>query len=122
MALETLEEVKDVDDYEIVHLFNDLEIQHSNHCLSAKKSIFVNHQKNWIAFKIQDGPISEKGHNGCQIDSMIHVAKLILEGLNKKHGCRENSIAITKLDEALLWLEKRRKDRVLRGVEGTDKD
>ena len=35
--------------------------------------------------------------------------------------CRENAIAITKLEEALLWLEKRTAERVARGVEGTHK-
>jgi hypothetical protein len=38
--------------------------------------------------------------------------------LNKKFPCRENSIAITKLDEALLWLNKRTEDRKKRKVEG----
>jgi hypothetical protein len=35
--------------------------------------------------------------------------------------CRENSIAITKLEEALLWLGKRTADRKARNVEGTHK-
>jgi hypothetical protein len=34
---------------------------------------------------------------------------------------RENSIAITKLEEALLWLNKRTANRKARGVEGTSK-
>ncbi len=40
--------------------------------------------------------------------------------LNGKFPCRENSIAITKLDEALLWLNKRTADRKARAVEGTN--
>lgn len=35
--------------------------------------------------------------------------------------CRENAIAVTKLEEALLWLNKRTADRIERGVEGTMK-
>jgi hypothetical protein len=38
--------------------------------------------------------------------------------LNSKFPCRENSIAITHLETALLWLEKRTKDREKRNVEG----
>jgi hypothetical protein len=38
--------------------------------------------------------------------------------LQSKFPCRENAIAITKLDEALLWLNKRTSDRVKRNVEG----
>jgi len=36
-----------------------------------------------------------------------------------KFRCRENSLAITKLEEALMWLNKRTGDRMVRGVEGT---
>ena len=57
--------------------------------------------------------------NGCQVDTVIEAAKAMLEGLNKKFPCRENSVAITKLDEAIHWLEHRKKDRERRSVEGT---
>lgn len=30
-------------------------------------------------------------------------------------------MAITKLDEALMWLNKRKQDRIARGVEGENK-
>ena len=36
-----------------------------------------------------------------------------------KFACRENALAITKLQEALHWLEHRTKSREARGVEGT---
>ena len=62
--------------------------------------------------------MKEVGINGCQVDTVIETAKLILEGLNKNFPCRENSIAITKLDEAVMWLKKRKADREKRGVEG----
>ena len=35
------------------------------------------------------------------------------------YACRENAIALTHLEEALMWLEKRTLDRVKRGVEGS---
>lgn len=38
--------------------------------------------------------------------------------LGAKFPSRENSIATTKLQEALMWLEERTKDRLARGVEG----
>ena len=38
--------------------------------------------------------------------------------LNGKFPCRENSIVITHLETALLWLEKRTNDRLKRNVEG----
>lgn len=76
---------------------------------------------NKISFQLQEGPVGEHGVNGCQVDDMVHAAKTIIESFNKKFPCRENSIVITKLDEALLWLGKRTADREVRGVEGTDK-
>lgn len=41
--------------------------------------------------------------------------------LQNKFPCRENAIVITHLETALLWLEKRTRDRVKRQVEGTNK-
>jgi len=33
-------------------------------------------------------------------------------------ACRENALALTKCEEALMWLERRTADRAARGVEG----
>ncbi|MBP9693186.1 MAG: hypothetical protein KBE16_00550 [Alphaproteobacteria bacterium] len=74
-----------------------------------------------MSFNIQNGPVKENGVNGCQVDTIIEAAKVILEGLNKEFPCRENATAITKLDEALLWLLKRKLDREKRNVEGLSK-
>lgn len=38
--------------------------------------------------------------------------------LQSKFPCRENAIVITKLEESLMWLNKRTADRVKRNVEG----
>ena len=49
------------------------------------------------------------------------VIEMLIDRLGKlaaKFPSRENSIAITKLDEALMWLNKRTQDRIKRGVEG----
>lgn len=72
-----------------------------------------------VTFNIQSGPIKEFGVNGCQIDDVIAWAKVKIEEWNKAFPCRENSLVVTKLDEALLWLYKRRADREARNVEGT---
>lgn len=41
-----------------------------------------------------------------------------MQSLQSRFPCRENAIVITKLEEGLMWLEKRTRDRVNRGVEG----
>ena len=71
-------------------------------------------------FTLQDGPIREVGRNGVQIDEVIEFARKTIDGFNKAFPCRENSIVLTKLDEALLWLMKRKLDREARQVEGTN--
>jgi hypothetical protein len=59
--------------------------------------------------------------NGCQIDDVIEWVKEKIEGFNAAFPCRENSMIVTKLDEALLWSAKRKMDREKRSVEGTSK-
>ncbi len=60
-------------------------------------------------------------HDGTTNEEMLKVMIDRLRGLGEKLPCRENSIAITKLEEALLWLNHRTAERRTRGVEGTMK-
>lgn len=57
-------------------------------------------------------------NDGTTNEELLKVEIDRLRYLNIKFPCRENAIAITKLEEALMWLEKRTRDRVERGVEG----
>lgn len=83
---------------------------------------FVTVEGSKITFQIQDGPIGEVGVNGCQIDKLGEVWLTILQKFNTKFfPCRENSIAITKIEEALMWQQKRTENRTARKVEGADK-
>ena len=68
--------------------------------------------------QFQHGPVGENGVNGVQNEDLIELLTIRLRSLNAKFPCRENSIAITKLDEALLWLQRRTAVRVEQGVEG----
>lgn len=58
---------------------------------------------------------------GTTNEEVIAVLIHRLNQLNKMHGCRENSLAITKLEEAFMWLMRRTEDRIKRGVEGQHK-
>lgn len=70
--------------------------------------------------QFQKGPLKEAGHNGISDEALIAVVIDRLEGFNSgKYRCRENICAITHLQEALMWLQKRTADRQRRGVEGT---
>ena len=81
--------------------------------------------KDGIPTKIEfcKGSISDPNiqrQNGFFTESLIMAAKMFLEAVNKGElATRENSMAITKLDEGLMWLQKRTDDRKLKGTLGT---
>lgn len=62
----------------------------------------------------------EMMENGTTNEEVLRTLIDRLQFLQGKNSCRENAIVITKLEESLMWLEKRTKDRMERGVEGTD--
>lgn len=82
--------------------------------------VHVDHDKNVLSFKIQDGPIKEVGVNGCQVDTIVATAKAIIVGLNEAYPCAENKLAILGLSMAMEALELRKANREARGVEGTN--
>ncbi len=82
----------------------------------------------------QNGPISKtEDMNGITNEALIAVVIDRMRGF--QHGrkvdgsfeftsrgqfaCKENACALTHLEEALMWLQKRTRDRMARGVEGT---
>lgn len=69
----------------------------------------------------QDGIIGPKGQNGAFIEDVIEAALQRLRWFNSRpeSRCRENSLAITKLEEAMQWLDWRTRQRVIGGVENT---
>lgn len=71
-----------------------------------------------ISFTIQSDPISEVGVNGVQALDMLKYVKCLFESLNEAFPCRENSLTITKIEEAIHWQDARTKDRQRRNVEG----
>ena len=71
----------------------------------------------------QNGPLGRGAlrtdPNGAFVETVIDAARQRIEYYQaSKFKCRENAIAITKLEEALLWLNKRTSDRERREVEG----
>lgn len=70
----------------------------------------------------QNGPIKEAGINGISVEALLAIVEDRLAGFaSGQFATRENSIALGKVQEAMMWLHKRTRDRVARGVEGTNK-
>lgn len=58
--------------------------------------------------------------NGAFVETVIAAAKQRIEHYQStEFKCRENALAITKLEEALHWLQHRTAERERRAVEGT---
>ena len=80
-----------------------------------------------VGYKInfQYGPVKVVGKTGCQIEDLVNVCISRIKFLNDVHEggkfrCRENSLAITKLEEAVMWLNRRTSNRISQGVEGQE--
>lgn len=71
--------------------------------------------------KFQNGPILESGVNGISGEALLAVVIDRLRSFQAgPFACRENALALTSLEESLMWLQKRTRDRLARGVEGTN--
>ena len=57
-------------------------------------------------------------YDGTTNEEVLEMLINRMEYLQNKFPCRENDIVITKLQESLMWLEKRTTDRIKRNVEG----
>ncbi len=68
----------------------------------------------------QNGPIKESGYNGISNEVLLAIVEDRLKGFQSgAYACRENALALTKIQEAMHWLHHRTRERVSRGVEGT---
>lgn len=70
--------------------------------------------------RFQNGPINETGINGLTQEVLLAIVADRLRSFQAgKFACRENALALTKIEEAQQWLHARTRARMVRGVEGT---
>lgn len=73
-----------------------------------------------VALNFQNGAINEVGVNGITHEALIAILLDRLRGFQAgPYACRENALALTKLEEAAHWLHHRTLARMARNVEGT---
>ena len=77
-----------------------------------------------ISITWQNGPLGRdeerKEPNGAFVEDVLEIcAERLRFYQSSKFRSRENALAITKIEEAILWLNKRTQEREARGVEGT---
>jgi hypothetical protein len=69
--------------------------------------------------EFQNGPPSE-GIHGISNEALLAIVEdRLIAFQDGPFKCRENAVALTKLQEAMMWLQKRTRDRATSGVEGT---
>jgi hypothetical protein len=69
----------------------------------------------------QKGPVLEVGFNGISHEALLAILLDRLEGFQSgAFACEENRLALLSVHGALFLLQKRTKDRMARGVEGTN--
>jgi len=75
-----------------------------------------------MRISFQNGPLQETGYpNGVSNEALLAVIEDRLLGFQSgEYACQENALALRKLQEAMMWLHQRTRDRIARGVEGTN--
>lgn len=69
----------------------------------------------------QNGPIKEAGYNGISQEALLAIVIDRLRSFQAgQYACKENQVALLDCENALMWLQKRTRDRMARGVEGTN--
>lgn len=68
----------------------------------------------------QHGGTATTERNGAFIEDVLAMVYARLKGFNEEFPCRENSLALTKIEEAVLWLAQRKAERENRNVYGKD--
>lgn len=73
----------------------------------------------WVMF--QNGPIKEFGVNGVTQEALLAIVIDRLRSFQAgPFSCWENATALARVEEALMWLQRRTVARIKRGVEGTN--
>ena len=74
-----------------------------------------------MVVEFQNGTIAESGVNGVTQEVLLAIVADRLRSFQAgPFSCRENALALTKVEEAQHWLQQRTLQRMRRGVEGTN--
>ncbi|MBR6102647.1 MAG: ABC transporter ATPase [Ruminococcus sp.] len=75
-----------------------------------------------VLIYFQNGPRNVEGSERGILDvDLLEIVRDRLKGFQSgKFSCRENACALTHIEEALMWMNKRVEDRAARNVLGTN--
>lgn len=100
-----------------VHVLDEPGVGGASHCYAIINKNDPN--KVYACFNFQTGGVLEAGVNGISNEALLAIVIDRLEGFSKgAYPSPETSIALTKCQEALHWMEHRTRERAARCVEG----
>lgn len=75
-----------------------------------------------VKIEFQKGPLQETVYpNGLSAEALLAIVEDRLKGFQSgEFACRENALALTHIQDAMHWLHHRTRERMQRGVEGTN--
>jgi len=106
-----------------VKYINGNKVKHTSRYSKANSKEFIKVDQNFstLTFKLQSEPIREIGVDGCNVEDVIEIARILVANLPGK-GHKTTVMATVRLGEAIGFLEQYRAERVDEGKEGTDID
>ena len=102
------------------HLYEVVKLNTGRIC--EEESTFRTRPENMLlTVQMQEGPRNSPDaiHGVLDTDLLEIVRDRLIAFQAGPYACRENACALTHIEEALLWMNKRAEDRITRGVLGT---
>ena len=97
--------------------------RHSTGRISEEDGTFRTRPENMVlTMQMQCGGRNEAGSVSGAVDAdLLEIVRDRLQAFQAgPYACRENACALTHIEEALLWLNRRVEDRITRGVLGPE--
>ena len=92
----------------------------ANHVYQVRGYLSKEADETAVVIRFQNGPINEVGVNGLTQEALLAIVVDRLRSFQAgPFSCRENALALTKIEEAMHWLQQRTIRRMRAGVEGT---
>ena len=94
----------------------------ANHCYSVCENSGMEIAEKYLTIKFQNGTRKEKHSIRGVLDTdLLEICRHRLQCFQQgEFATRENAVALTHIEEALMWMNRRIEDRIERDVLGTN--
>jgi hypothetical protein len=95
-----------IDDNEYEYEPSEMVLPYQN--TDPNEENYIKIKNNEVTFKLQCGSAKQYGVNGCHLNDLLVFVLNIIRSKDYLFNHRGDNMAITKLEEALLWLGTRK--------------